>query len=56
MRAGFPKKKLGLTDTDAELDRAISEVGARMKEDRSKNRVTVDYMLADRFGKLSAFG
>lgn len=55
VREGFLKKKLGLTDTDVELDRAISEVGARMKEDRSKNRVTVYYMLADRFGKLSAF-
>jgi hypothetical protein len=30
-------------------------VGDQMKGDRTKNRVTVYYLLADHFGKLSAF-
>jgi len=30
-------------------------VGERMKGDRNKNRVTVYYLLADRFDKLSTF-
>lgn len=55
VRDGFLKKKLGLTNPDDELDKAISEVGAQMKGERSRNRVTVYYMLADHFGKLSTF-
>lgn len=55
VRNSFLKKKLGLNDPDAELDKAIAEVGGKMKGDRTKNRVTVYYLLADRFGKLSAF-
>lgn len=56
VRNGFLKKKLALTDDDATLDAAIAEVGQRMKGDRTKNRVTVYYLLAERFGKLSLFG
>ena len=41
VRENFLKKKLGLTDDDATLDAAIAGVGERMKEDRTKNRVTV---------------
>lgn len=55
VRENFLKKKLGLTQSDAELDRAIREVGEMMKADRTKNRVTAYYLLADHFGKLSAF-
>ena len=46
---------LGLTMTDAELDGAIASIGETIKADRTKNRVTVYYLLADHFGKLSAF-
>jgi hypothetical protein len=49
----FLKKKLGLNAPDAELDKAIMAVGDNMKGDRTKNRVTVYYLLADHFGKLS---
>lgn len=56
VRENFLKKKLGLTDSDADLDKAIGNVGNMMKDDRTKNRVTVYYLLADRFGKLSTFG
>lgn len=55
VRENFLKKKLGLTQSDAELDKAIAEVGAMMKGDRTRNRVTAYYLLAERFGKLPAF-
>lgn len=55
VRENFLKKKLGLKQPDAELDAAIQAVGEQMKGARNKNRVTVYYLLADRFGKLSLF-
>ena len=55
VRTNFLKKKLGLTNPDAELDEAIMAIAKTMKGDRTKNRVTVYYLLADHFGKLSAF-
>lgn len=55
VRTNFLKKKLGLTNPDAELDKAIMEIAEKMKGDRTKNRVTVYYLLADHFGKVSAF-
>jgi hypothetical protein len=55
VRENFLKKKLGLAAPDPELDQAILAVGDKLKGDRSKNRVTVYYLLADHFGKLSAF-
>lgn len=54
VRDGFLRKKLGLTESDADLDKAIRTVGEKLKDDRSKNRVTVYYLLAEHFGKLSA--
>lgn len=55
VRENFLKKKLGLTEPDAELDKAIVSVGGRMKADRTKNRVTVYYLLAEHLGKLPMF-
>jgi len=55
VRNNFLKKKLGMTNPDAELDKAIMAIAEKMKGDRTKNRVTVYYLLADHFGKLSAF-
>jgi hypothetical protein len=55
VRNNFLKKKLGLTVPDAELDKAIMAIGEKMQGDRTKNRVTVYYLLADHFGKLSLF-
>ena len=51
----FLKKKLGLTNPDAELDKAIMAIGEKMKSDRTKNKVTVYYLLADHFGKRTVF-
>jgi Protein of unknown function (DUF2853) len=55
VRNNFLKKKLGLTNPDPELDKAIMLAADRMKGDHTKNRVTVYYLLADHFGKLSMF-
>jgi len=55
VRTNFLKKKLGLTNPDSDLDKAIMAVADRMKGDHTRNRVTVYYLLADHFGKLSAF-
>ncbi len=55
VRERFLKKKLGLTNSDAELDQAISAVATKMKSDHTKNRVTVYYLLTDHFGKLPTF-
>lgn len=56
VRENFLKKKLGLTQADAVLDEGIAAVGALMKGENFKNRVTVYYLLADHFGMLSLFG
>ncbi|CAN7572357.1 DUF2853 family protein [Phenylobacterium sp. LjRoot219] len=56
VRENYLKKKLGLTAPDSELDAGIAAVGERMKADHTKNRVTVYYLLAERFRKLSVFG
>jgi outer membrane protein OmpA-like peptidoglycan-associated protein len=56
VRENYLKKKLGLVRDDAELDEAVIAVGQVMKEDRTKNRVTVYYLLAQHFGLLNMFG
>lgn len=56
LRDNFLKKKLGLAGSDDELDAGVAEVMAAMKGDTSKQRVTVYYMLAKKYGKLSMFG
>lgn len=55
VRNNFLKKKLGLTHSDEVLDAAIAKVGERMKADRTKNRVTVYYLLAEAHGMLDLF-
>ena len=56
VRDSFLKKKLGLTQTNAELDAALKDVMTTMAGERNKNRVTVYYLLAEKFGKLGLFG
>lgn len=55
IKANFLIKKLGLSDKD-DLDGAIKGVMDAMKGDSTKQRVTVYYMLAEKFGKLGVFG
>ncbi len=56
VREKFLRKKLALTDGDEVLDRGIAAVRDHMQADRTKNRVTVYYLLADWFGKHDLFG
>ncbi|WP_127075697.1 DUF2853 family protein [Rhodomicrobium lacus] len=52
VRESWLKKKLALTESDEALDAAIKTVIDKLKGDRSKERVTVYYLLAEHFGKL----
>ena len=55
VRDSFLKKKLGLTHSDKDLDGAVNEVMKRMAGVREKSRVTVYYLLAEKYGKLGMF-
>lgn len=55
VRENFLKKKLGLTHSDEELDKAIDEVMAQMKDGKPNPRLAVYYLLAEKFGKLDVF-
>ena len=52
VRESWLKKKLGLTESDADLDKAIHAVMEKMKGERAKGRVTVYYLLAEHYKKL----
>jgi hypothetical protein len=54
VRDSWCKKKLALTNPDAELDKAIQEVCAKMKGDKSKSRIAFYYLLAEKYGKLAS--
>lgn len=54
VRESWLKKKLALSDDDKALDGAISEVCTRMKADHNKDRVVFYYLLAEKYGKVSA--
>lgn len=55
VRNNFLKKKLGLSDSDADLDAAVEAVCVTMKEDRMKNRLVFYYLLAEKYNKLGDF-
>lgn len=55
VRDSFLKKKLGRTESDEELDAAVLEVCEKMKDTRSKSRVTFYYLLAEKYGQLDLF-
>jgi hypothetical protein len=54
VRESWCKKKLGVTDSDADIDAACKAVVTRMKADRDKQRVTVYYLLAEHYKKLDS--
>jgi hypothetical protein len=54
VRENFMKKKLKLTDPDADLDKTIKAVCDQMKADKTKARVTFCYLIAEKTGKLAA--
>jgi hypothetical protein len=55
VRKNFLRGKLGLTQDDAVLDAAIQEVAAAMKDDRTKSRATVYYLIGAKSNKLDVF-
>ncbi len=55
VRENFLKKKLALTNSEAELNAAIDAVCVIMKEDRFKSRLAFYYLLAEKFNKLGLF-
>lgn len=55
VRENFLKKKLALTNNDADLNAAIEAVCLTMKEDRFKSRLAFYYLLAEKFNKLDVF-
>jgi len=52
VRESWCKRKLGLTASDDELDKAIKEICGIMKDDARKQRVTFYYLLAEKYKKL----
>lgn len=55
VRESFLKKKLGLTQSDADLDKAIRDVLDQMKDGKPNPRLAVYYLLAEKFDKLGVF-
>ena len=55
VRDSFLKKKLALTDSDDDLDKAIQDVCEAMKDEQRKSRVTFYYLLVEKYGKSSLF-
>lgn len=55
VRDSFLKKKLALSASDADLDKAVMDVCQKMHADRDKSRVAFYYLLAEKYGKLAAF-
>lgn len=54
VRESWCKKKLGVGGSDAEIDAVCKAVVTKMKADKTKERVTVYYLLAEHYGKLDA--
>lgn len=52
VRENYMKKKLKLSQSDAELDGILKGVCDQMKADRTKARVTFCYLVAEKAGKL----
>ena len=53
IRDHFLKKRLGLTNSDADLDKAIMEVCQKMHGDHDESRVAFYYLLAEKYHKLA---
>jgi len=54
VRDHFLRKKLALSATDADLDKAVIETCQKMHADRDKSRIAFYYLLAEKYGKLAA--
>ena len=56
VRENFCKKKLGLSQSDDEIDAVLKSVCQQMSGDNSKSRVTFYYLVAEKTGTLSKIG
>lgn len=54
VRESWCRKKLGLSQSDADLDKSIKAICDKMKADHDKQRVTFYYLLADHHKKIDA--
>jgi DNA-binding Lrp family transcriptional regulator len=54
VRDNFMKKKLKMSEPDAELDKILKSVCEQMKAAHDKSRVTFCYLVAEKAGKLGA--
>lgn len=54
VRESWCKKKLGMTNPDADLDRGIQDICTKMKGDKDKSRVVFYYLLAEKYGKITS--
>lgn len=54
VRNGWLKKKLAVTDDDAKLDKAISDLYASIATEPRKSRVSLYYLLAEKFGRIAS--
>lgn len=55
IRQNFLKKKLGRTETDEKLDKAIKDVCEKMKDSRAKSRLAFYYLLAVKYKAKDIF-
>jgi hypothetical protein len=55
VRENFLKRKLGLTDTDESLNKAIEDICQLMNGDQLKSRLAFYYLLAEKYNKLGVF-
>lgn len=53
VRESWCKKKLGLTQSDGDLDKDIKAICEKMMADKSKSCVAFYYLLAEKHGKLA---
>ncbi len=54
IREGFMKKKLALSDSDSDLDKALKEVCEQMgTSNKNKCRVAFYFLIAEKYSKIS---
>lgn len=55
VKKNFLQKKLGLKQSDDELDALVAKVCEQMKDSRQKNRLTFYYLLVEATGSQAVF-
>lgn len=55
VKNGFIRKKLAIVADDATIDALLAGICAHMKADKTKERVTFCYLVAEKYGRLGDF-